>query len=72
MRERIKLGDVWIHNCRHSFASRALALGESLAAISRPLGHAHVETTAKYAHLAQNSMREATTRVADSIASGIL
>ncbi len=32
VRERAKLGDVRIHDCRHSLASRALALGESLTA----------------------------------------
>lgn len=72
VRERAKLKDVRIHDCRHSFASRALALGESLPAIGRLLGHAHVETTAKYAHLARDSMHEAAARVADSIASDIL
>ena len=72
VRERAKLGDVWIHDCRHSFASRALALGESLPAIGRLLGHAHVETTARYAHLARDSMHEAAARVVDSIAADIL
>ena len=72
VRERAKLGDVRIHDCRHSFASRALALGESLPAIGKLLGHAHVETTARYAHLARDSMHEAAARVADSIAADIL
>ena len=72
VRERAKLKDVRLHDCRHSFASRALALGESLPAIGRLLGHAHVETTAKYAHLARDSMHEAAARVADSIAADIL
>ena len=72
VRERAKLGDVRIHDCRHSLASRALALGESLTAIGKLLGHAHVETTARYARLARGSMYEATARVADSIAADIL
>ena len=72
VRERAGLEDVRLHDCRHSFASRALALGESLPAIGRLLGHAHVETTAKYAHLARDSMHEAAARVADSIAADIL
>ena len=72
VRERAKLADVRLHDCRHSFASRALALGESLPAIGRLLGHAHVETTAKYAHLARDSMHEAAARVANSIAADIL
>ena len=35
---------------RHSFASRALALGESLPMIGKLLGHTQVQTTARYAH----------------------
>ena len=72
VRARAKLGDVRIHDCRHSFASRALALGESLPAIGKLLGHAHVQTTARYAHLARDSMHESAARVADSIAADIL
>ena len=72
MRERAELGDVRLHDCRHSFASRALALGESLPAIGKLLGHAHVETTARYANLARDSMHEAAAWVADSIAEDIL
>ena len=72
VREQAKLGDVRLHDCRHSFASRALALGERLPVIGNLLGHAHVETTARYAHLARDSMHEAAARVADSIAADIL
>ena len=71
VRERAGLEDVRLHDCRHSFASRALALGESLPAIGKLLGHAHVGTTARYAHLARDSMHEAAARVADSIAADI-
>ena len=41
-----------IHDCRHSFAPRALAPGESLPMIGRLLGHLEVQTTERYAHLA--------------------
>ena len=57
---------------RHSYASRALALGESLPMIGRLLGHREIETTARYAHLARESVHEAAARVADSIAEDIL
>ena len=71
VRRRARLDDLRLHDCRHSFASRALALGESLPAIGKLLGHAHVETTARYAHLARESMHEAAARIADSIAADI-
>ena len=70
--ERAALDDMRLHDCRHSFASRALALGEGLPMIGKLLGHAQVETTARYAHLAQDSVHESAARVADSIAGDIL
>ena len=70
--ERAGLEDMRLHDCRHSYASRALALGESLPMIGRLLGHTQVETTARYAHLAQNSVRESAVHVADSIAGDLL
>ena len=58
IRAQAGLHDVRIHDIRHSFASRALALGEGLPIISRLLGHRRIETTARYAHLARDSVRE--------------
>ena len=72
IRKRAKLEDVRLHDCRHSFASRALALGEGLTMIGKLLGHTKVETTARYAHLARESVRESAIRVSDSIAADIL
>ncbi len=72
VRETAKLEDVRIHDLRHSFASRALALGETLPVIGKLLGHNDIETTARYAHLAQDSIHEAAERIAESIAADIL
>ena len=72
IRAKAGLHDVRIHDIRHSFASRALALGEGLPIIGRLLGHRRVETTARYAHLARDSVRESAERIALSIASDIL
>ena len=72
IRARAGLEDVRIHDLRHSFASRALALGESLPMIGKLLGHTQVETTARYAHLARDSVQESAARIADSIAADIL
>ena len=46
IRERAGLQDVRIHDLRHSFASCALALGESLPMIGKLLGHTQVQTKA--------------------------
>ncbi|MCY4431497.1 MAG: site-specific integrase [Rhodospirillales bacterium] len=67
VRERAGLGDVRIHDLRHSFASRALALGESLPMIGKLLGHSKIRTTARYAHLARDSVKVSAARVAASI-----
>ena len=67
IRERADLDDVRIHDLRHSYASRALALGESLTMIGKLLGHTQVQTTARYAHLARDSIQTAAARVTGSI-----
>ena len=72
VRARAGLSDVRLHDLRHSYASRALALGESLPMIGKLLGHAQVETTARYAHLSHESVREAAERIAQSIAEDLL
>ena len=67
IRERAGLEDVRIHDLRHSYASRALALGESLTMIGKLLGHTQVQTTARYAHLARDSIQNAAARITGSI-----
>ena len=72
VRKRAGVEEVRIHDCRHNFASRALALGESLAVIAKLLGHSQIQTTARYAHLARDSVKVSAARVADSIAGDFL
>ncbi len=72
IRRHADLDGVRLHDLRHSFASRALALGESLSMIGELLGHRKIDTTARYAHLARESVRASTARVADSIGADIL
>ncbi|MCY3828377.1 MAG: site-specific integrase [Rhodospirillaceae bacterium] len=72
LRARAGLDGLRLHDCRHSYASRALAIGESLSAISRLLGHKTVMTTVKYAHLARDTERASAAKVGDSIGSDLL
>ena len=72
VRARAGIDDVRIHDLRHSFASRALALGESLSMIGELLGHRRVRTTARYAHLARDPVNASSARVADSIGADLL
>ena len=66
------LEDVRLHDLRHSFASRALALGESLPMIGKLLGHSQIQTTARYAHLARGDVKVSAAKVAASIGEDIL
>ena len=72
LRARAGLDGLRLHDCRHSFASQALAIGESLSAISRVLGHKTVMTTVKYAHLARDTERASAAKVGDSIGSDLM
>lgn len=72
VRRRAGLDDVRLHDLRHTFASRALAIGEGLPMIGELLGHRQVNTTARYAHLARESIQASTAKVADSIGADIL
>ena len=67
IRGRAGLDGVRIHDLRHSFASRALALGEGLPMIGKLLGHTQVQTTARYAHLARDTVKASAARIGDSI-----
>ena len=71
VRKRAGIEDVRIHDLRHSFASRALALGEGLSMIGRLLGHVDVESTARYAHLARDTEKMSAARVGGSIEADI-
>ena len=68
VRKKAGLEDVRIHDLRHSYASRALSLGESLPMIGKLLGHSKIQTTARYAHLARDSVKAAAERISVSLA----
>lgn len=68
---RAALKDLRIHDLRHTHASVGAAAGLSLPAIGKLLGHRQVSTTARYAHLVDDPLREAAERVQDRIASAL-
>ena len=63
LRELAGLDGVRIHDCRHTFASHAVMSGLDLYTVSRLLGHADVAPTERYAHLADEHVREAAGRI---------
>lgn len=70
-RRQAALPDVRLHDLRHSFASIAIANGIPLTMIGRLLGHALPETTARYAHLADDVIADAAARVSGGIAEAL-
>lgn len=50
-RKKAGLEDVRLHDLRHTFASRLAQKGVDIYTIGHLLGHRHVETTRRYAHL---------------------
>ena len=68
IRARAGLADLRIHDLRHSFASGGLLVGEGLPMIGKLLGHTQVQTTARYAHLANDPVKSAANRIANRIA----
>ncbi len=52
-----------IHDLRHSYASILASAGLSLPIIGALLGHTQAATTARYAHLLDDPLRDATERV---------
>ncbi len=71
IRRRAALPDVRLHDLRHSFASVAIAHGVPLATIGKLLGHALPETTARYAHLADEVICESAERVCSGLAAAM-
>jgi integrase len=59
--------DARLYDLRHSFASIGAADGLSLLIIGKLLGHSRASTTARYAHLADDPLREATERIGRTI-----
>jgi integrase len=53
------LADVRVHDLRHSYASYLVSSGVSLHVVGRLLGHSQAQTTQRYAHVAHQSLRDA-------------
>jgi site-specific recombinase XerD len=71
IRKRAGLEDVRLHDLRHTFASAGAALGSSLLVIGKLLGHVEPSTTARYAHLSADPLREASDAIGSKIAAAM-
>lgn len=67
IRKLAGLPEVRIHDLRHTFASAGLTVGEGLPMIGKLLGHTQIQTTARYAHLAADPVKQAAERVSERL-----
>lgn len=68
VRKIAELDGVRIHDLRHTLASHGRAAGLSLSLVGGLLGHKNQSTTAGYAHLWDDPLREAAAKVGARIA----
>lgn len=66
-RRTAKLQHVRLHDLRHSFASHAAMQSETLPMIGKLLGHASIQSTARYAHLDDKLIIDSAERVGQLI-----
>jgi integrase len=59
IRERAGLTAVRIHDLRHTYASNAVSSGMPIQMVGRLLGHTQIQTTMRYAHLADDPVKQA-------------
>ena len=48
-----------IHDLRHTYASNAVSSGMPIQMVGRLLGHTQIQTTMRYAHLADDPVKQA-------------
>ncbi len=68
IRRRAGLDDVRLHDLRHSYASTAVASGDSLYLVGKVLGHRQASTTQRYAHLSDDPLKDVADRTSRQIA----
>lgn len=71
IRERAGLPDLRVHDLRHGFASVGAGGGMSLLVIGKLLGHADSRSTARYAHVAGDPLRDAADRISEHLAGAL-
>lgn len=72
IRKRAKLEDVRIHDLRHTYASNALLAGLSIPVLGKILGHTQIQTTMRYAHLADQPVQDAAAAVAEQLGAQLM
>lgn len=71
VKQKAGLGNLRMHDLRHTYASLSLAGGASLFEVQKMLGHADHKTTQKYAHISEVTIKNATENTAKEIMSAL-
>ena len=71
IRAKAELEGVRLHDLRHSFASFGAGAGLGLPIIGALLGHTQAATTARYAHLAADPLKQANDLIGARIAAAM-
>lgn len=71
VRNRAELPNVRIHDLRHTYASKAVSGGMPIQMVGKLLGHTQIQTTMRYAHLADDPVNQAAEENADKLASAL-
>lgn len=59
VRKEAGIADLRMHDLRHTFASNLVNSGQSIYVVSKLLGHSQLKTTARYSHLADETLMSA-------------
>jgi len=68
IRTRAGLGDVRVHDLRHTYASVAVMNGIDPFMLKEILGHKNLSTTLRYAHLSDDAVQKAAGQIANRLA----
>ena len=66
-RNQAGLKDFRLHDARHSFASFLVNSGRTLYEVQHLLGHTQIKTTARYSHLSQDTLLDASNAVTRAV-----
>ena len=71
VRREAGIGDVRLHDLRHTFASQAVLQGVPLPVVARLLGHAGERMTLRYAHVGDRDVEAAAERIGAGLAAAL-